>query len=196
MGGRRRRRGSRAVVGRFAGVGAEAGKVPSLAVVERGRPKPLWGRPASADVAPSPQPEKGVYGPPMPPYEDVKFQAPLAVAIDAEGEQVAVADSEGWQRVFRPRDRGAQYGTVLFRSRFMPSRPTIHVYGPDDKPLRRVGPEAFAEPFWCDLAFSPDSKKLLISPHNWACRGLGGKPFLPADENARSLYLLDHPQEL
>ena len=84
----------------------------------------VWSRPVSTDVAPSPKPEKGVYGPPVPPYRDVKLQAPLAVAIDASAEQIAVADYEGWQRVFRPRDGSAEkpYGT-----RFMPSRPTIHV---------------------------------------------------------------------
>ena len=151
----------------------------------------VWSRPVSADVAPSPEPEKGVYGPPAPPYEDVKFQAPLAVAIDAAGERIAVADYEGWQRVFHPRDGSED---IPFGTRFMPSRPTIHVYDAEGNTLCRVGPEAFAEPFWCDLAFSADGRKLLISPHNWTSRGLGGQPFLPADADARTLYVLDIAQ--
>jgi len=178
----------RAVVGRFAGVGEKAAKLPDLLVVERGKSKPIWARPVRADVAASPKPGKGIYGPAVPPYQDAKFQAPLAVAIDREGEQAAVADYEGWQRVFRPRDGSAE---IVFGLRIMPSRPTIHVYNIDGKRVRRLGPESFREPFWCDLAFSPDGRKLLIAPHNWTSRGLGGQPLLPADESARNLYLLD-----
>jgi len=181
-------RSGRAVVGRFLGLGEQAAKLPNLLVLERGKAKPVWTRPVSTDVAPSPAPEKGVYGPPAPPYEDRKFSVPLAVAIDAEGEQVAVADYEGWQRVFRPRDGGAEFPSV---PRVMPSRPTIHVYDADGKVICRIGPERFKEPFWCDLAFSPDGKQLLISLHMWPSRGLGGRPFLPADEAADTPYVLD-----
>ena len=112
----------------------------------------------------------------------------MAVAIDRAGQQIAVADYEIWQRVFHPRD-GSQ--DIPFGTRFMPSRPTIHIYDLQGRVIRRIGPEAFGEAFWCDLAFSPDGKKLLISPHNWTSRGLGGQPILPADENARSLYICD-----
>lgn len=196
----------RAVVGRFLGVGEQAAKLPNLLVLERGKPRPAWSRPASTDVAPSPQPEKGVYGPPAPPYEDRRFCVPLSVAIDAAGEHVAVADYEGWQRVFRPRDGGAEFPSV---PRIMPSRPTIHVYDADGKPVCRIGPEAFGfaappsggspedrlkaelQTFWCDLAFSPDGTKLYISPHKWTCRGLAGQSFLPADEAVTDGYVLE-----
>ena len=122
------------------------------------------------------------------PIEDVKFQAPLAVAIDAAGERIAVADYEGWQRVFHPRDGSAD---IPFGTRFMPSRPDHSRLRRRRQTIRRVGPEAFAELFWCDLAFSADGRQLLIWPHNWTSRGLGGQPFLPADETARTLYVLD-----
>ncbi|HUT35884.1 MAG TPA: FG-GAP-like repeat-containing protein [Planctomycetota bacterium] len=178
----------RAVVGRFPGVGEQATRLPNLLVVERGKAKAAWSRLASADVAPSPEPEKGVYGPPAPPCRDAKFQVPLAVAIDELGEQVAVADYEGRQRLFAPRDGSAE---IPFGLRVMPSRPTVHVYDADGKPVCRVGPERFREPFWCDLAFSPDGRELLISPHNWTSRGLAGQPLLPADEAATDAYVLD-----
>ncbi|HPD15279.1 MAG TPA: FG-GAP-like repeat-containing protein [Planctomycetota bacterium] len=178
----------RAVVGRFLGVGEQAAKLPNLLVLERGQAKPAWTRPVSIDVAPSPQPEKGAYGPPAPPYENRKFSVPLAVAIDREGEQVAVADYEGWQRVFRPSDGSAEFPSV---PRIMSSRPTIHVYDADGKVVCRIGPESFKEPLWCDLAFSPDGKQLLISPHMWPSRGLGGRPLLPADEGTTAAYILD-----
>jgi len=181
--------GGLVVVGRFGGADQPSGKFQSLLVLKPDKLKPVvWSRPVSADVASSPAPEKGVYGPPAPPYEDLKFQAPLAVAIDAQGARVAVADYEGRQRVFHPRDGSAD---VPFGTRFMPSRPTVHVYDAAGATVRRVGPEAFPEAFWCDLAFSADGQHLLISPHNWTSRGLGGQPFLPADEGARTLYVLD-----
>ena len=63
----------------------------------------------------------------MPPYDDVQFQAPLAVAIDSAAAQIAVADYPGWQRVFHPRDGSPD---IPFGTRFMPARPTIHVYTP------------------------------------------------------------------
>ncbi|MCY3021477.1 MAG: FG-GAP-like repeat-containing protein [Planctomycetota bacterium] len=178
----------RAVVGRAPATDQGAATFRSLVVVERGKPKPLWTRLVSTDVAPSPEPEKGVYGPPAPPYRDVKFQAPLAVAIDETGERVAVADYEGWDRRFRPADGGAEFS---FSRRVMPARPTITAYDADGKPVRRLGPESFREPFWCDLKLAADGRKLIIAPHNWTSRGLGGQPFLPADTSARDLYILD-----
>jgi glyoxylase-like metal-dependent hydrolase (beta-lactamase superfamily II) len=173
---------------RGAGGAAAAAKFPNLLVLKPAGSKPIvWLRRASEDVAPSARPEKGVYGPPAPPYEDLKFSVPLAVAIDAAGAKFAVADYQGWQRVFHPRDGSPD---IPFGTRLMPSRPTIHVYTAEGQLVRRVGPDAFA-PFWCDLSFSADGRKLLIWPHNWTSRGLAGQPLLPADEEARSLYLLD-----
>ncbi len=166
-----------------------AGKFQNLLVLKPRKPNPVvWSWPASTDDAPSAKPEKGIYGPSVPPYEDVKFQAPLAVAVDAAGEHIAVADFEGWQRVFHPRDGSDD---IPFGTRFMPSRPTIHVYDAQGKTVRRIGPEAFAEALWCDLAFSADGRKLLVWPHNWTSRGLAGQPLLPADEHARTLHVLD-----
>jgi len=176
----------RAVVGRFAGT-AKSERFRDLLLLERGKPKALWARPPNDDVAPSPEPEKGVYGPAVPPYRDVKVRAPLAVAIHPAGDRIATADYEGWQRVFRPREGGPE---IPFGLRFMPSRPTIHVYGQDGQLIRRVGPETFGETFWCDLAFSDNGQELFIWPHNWACRGLAGQTVLPADERARDLYVL------
>jgi len=177
------------VVGRACNTEQPTDPFRSLLVLNPDKPKPLaWSRSVSNDVESSRKPERGDYGPPVAPYEDVRFQAPLAVAVDTRGDRIAVADYEGWQRVFRPRD-----GSVdkPFGTRFMPSRPTVHIYDAEGNTVRRVGPDAFPEAFWCNLTFSIDGQKLLVWPHNWTGRGLGGQPFLPADESACTLYVLD-----
>ena len=177
------------VVGRLRGPQGLSATHQNLWVLRPDKAKPiLWSRPVSSDVAPSPQPEKGVYGHTAPPYEDVKFQAPLAVAIDHSGKRIAVADYEGWQRTFHSRDGSED---VLFGTRFMPSRPTIHVYNAQGKAVQRIGPDVFGAALWCDIAFSEDGCELLLSPHNWASRGLAGQPFLPANDDARTLYVVE-----
>ena len=177
------------VVGRAYNIEESADRFQNVLVLKPDGPEPLiWSRSVSRDVERSPEPEKGIYGPPVPPYEDTKFQTPLAVAVDTSGNRIAVADYEGWQRVFRPRDGSADRP---FGTRFTPSRPTIHVYDAQGNTVRRVGPDVFSETFWCNLTFSVDGSRLLIWPHNWTSRGLGGQPFLPANEDARTLYVLD-----
>jgi len=201
---------ARVAVGRLVEADAPNEKAVTLYLLEAGRPGAVWWRHPgivsgsdvepgrhsnilqnvgmSLDAAPAPQPEKGLYGPAVPPYRDAKSIAPLSVAIATDGAAVAAAVYQGWQRRFGPGDGGHE---VVFGLRFMPSRPTVHVYAAEGKLVRRVGPEAFREPFWADLAFSTDGRKLLIFPHNWTSRGLAGQSLLPADEQARDLYVLD-----
>jgi len=177
------------VVGRACNTTPPSDRFRSLLVLSPDKPEPLvWSRSYRSDVEPSPKPEKGAYGPPVPPYEDVKFLAPLAVAVDTAGDRIAVADYEGWQRVFHPRDGGPDRP---FGTRFMPSRPTLHIFDAEGNSVRRIGPDAFPEAFRCNLTFSTDGLKLLIWPHNWTSRGLGGQPFLPNRKNACTLYVLD-----
>ena len=44
---------------------------------------------------------------------------------------------------------------------------------------------------WFDLKFLPGGKRLIAYPHRWTSRGLAGQPTLPADEDARTVYVLD-----
>ena len=132
--------------------------------------------------------KKASTAPPCRPMKTCKFPAPLAVAIDAAAEKIAVADYQGWQRVFHPRDGSPD---IPFGTRFMPSRPTIHVYTAEGKTIRRVAPEALRGPSGAIWLSRPTADKLLIWPHNWTSRGLAGQPLLPADDDARNLYVLD-----
>jgi len=169
----------RVVLGRLTGPDGPS----NLVVLDVGRRNPLWQREPVTDVAQPPRLEKGQYGPPAPPYEDKPTYAPLAVAISPDGSLVAAADYQGWRRWFDTRRMGF--------NRFMPARPAIRVYSKEGKLVRRFGPETFAHPFWCDIAFSPDGAWLIAYPHNWTCRGLAGQTILPADEHANELYLLN-----
>jgi len=169
--------------------GVEANNGKNLIVLRPDQASPVvWSRTANRDVAPSPAPEPAAYGPSGPMYEDLSFQAPLSLAIDASGERFAVADYEGRRRVCYPTDGGPAFP---FGVRFTPSRPTIHVYDAQGAEVRRVGPESFPELTWCDLTFTDDGQHLLLSPHNWGSRGLGGQPRLPVNPRATTLYQLD-----
>jgi metallo-beta-lactamase class B len=176
----------------------------NLHVLHPSSPKPLWSRPASTDTDEAPRPEKGLYGrPTLPdgtreelPQHDEKVRAPLAVALHVEAggdvtrakRLVAAADYQGWQRWVRSSATGKDENLGV---RFLPTRPTVTIYDQDGRAVRRFGPETFARPFWCDLSFLPDGKRLIAWPHSWASRGLAGQPRLPADDEAADLYVLD-----
>jgi len=201
--------GGRIVVGAAADPsGAEV--VPrNVFVFEPGNRKPLWERTLNSQTDAISPPEKPLYGTPLladgsapeRPHEDTQLWAALSVAISVASEQdelarlmeddrrlVAVADYQGYERwVISSATRRKQRTAV----RLVPSRPTITVYDEEGQVVRRFGAEQFDHPLWCDLAFTGDGGKLLAYPHNWACRGLAGQPILPADDEARDLYVLD-----
>jgi metallo-beta-lactamase class B len=177
---------------------------PNLHVLDPSRPKPLWSRRLSTETAEAPRPEKGRYGTPtLPdgrraelPQRDDKVWAPLAVAVHAEGAPeaggpkwlVAAADYQGWQRWVRSSatERDENLGV-----RFLPARPAITVYDQHGKAIRRFTPDTFAGPFWCDLRFFADGKRLLVFPRSWTSRGLAAQALLPADEEAADMYVLE-----
>lgn len=186
------------VVGTTATASNQDTALPNLHVLAPSRPRPLWSRPLNRSTAEAPQPEKGRYGTPTLPdgrrqelqQRDDKVWAPLAVAVHAEAGKwlVAAADYQGWQRWVHSSatDHDENLGI-----RFLPARPAITVYDQDGKAIRGFAPHTFAHPFWCDLRFFPDGKRLLAWPHSWTSRGLAGQAVLPADEDATELYVLE-----
>jgi len=170
---------------------------PNLFLLSPQARKPLWSRPVS-ETDKSKPPEKGLYGTPtLPdgkheelPQKDVPVFAPLSLALLGHDEPrlMAAADYPGWQRWIRSSAtlREQNYGT-----RFEPARPTITVYDGQGRVVRRFGPEQFPRPLWADLCFCAGGKYLLASPHHWTCRGLAGQTILPADDEARTLFVLE-----
>jgi glyoxylase-like metal-dependent hydrolase (beta-lactamase superfamily II) len=160
--------------------------------------KPLWARPVMNETAAAAPPGKGLYGTPTLPdgtheelhQEDRELCAPLSLALDGDGEsrRMAAADYPGWQRWVRS---SATLHEQNYGTRFTPARPTVSVYDGQGKLLRRFGPDLFPRPAWLDLAFFDGGKRLLAYPHHWTCRGLAGQSILPADDEARTLFVLD-----
>ncbi len=169
-------------------------------LLKPGDEKPLWARTKLRELPPVPKAEKGLYGSPTPrvgPKEelqqwDVPVVGPLSIALhaspDGSLQSVATADYRGWQRwVLSSATRRNQH----IGTRMMPGRPVVSVYDARGTRLRVFAAELFAEAAWLDLRFLPDGKRLVAWPHRWTSRGLGGSPFLPADADARAVYLLD-----
>ncbi len=116
--------------------------------------------------------------------------APLSTALDGDGDarRIAAADYPGWQRWVRS---SATLHEQNYGTRFVPAKPAVSVYDGRGKLLRRFGPDQFPRPAWLDLAFFDGGKYLLAYPHSWTCRGLAGQTILPADDEARTLFVLD-----
>ena len=174
----------------------------NLQVFKPGDSKPLWQREIVTDVGDSNPPEAGEYGNPTLadgtrnplPQRDEPLFAPLSIAVsqeavfDPDKTRIAVADYRGWKRWIRSSGSGKEedYGT-----RFMPAKPTVTVYDGTGKVVRRFGPEKFGTANWVDLAFTPNGRKVIAVPHRWTCRGLAGQSFLPVDDDAHTLSILD-----
>jgi len=183
--------------------GAMPGKEPSnLHVLKAGTTALLWSRPVVSDVAPNQPPEPGEYGRPLladgsrnplPQRDDPVF-APLSIAVSREAAfseketRIATADYRGYQRTVRS---SATTQEQVIGTRFMPAKPTVTVYDGAGKVVRRFDPMKFDKAGWVDLAFLPDGRSLIAFPHSWASRGLAGQAMLPADDDARTLWMLD-----
>ncbi len=171
-------------------------------VFRPGDAKPLWQREVLTDVGASNLPEAGEYGRPTLadgsqnplPQRDEPIFAPLSIAVSREAEfdptktRIAIADYRGWRRWIRSSGSGKDedYGT-----RFMPAKPTVTVLDGAGQVVRRFGPEKFDAVGWVDLVFTPSGRKVIAVPHRWACRGLAGESFLPVDDDARTLSVMD-----
>lgn len=189
------------LVGGYADGGAPGQPTNNLFVFAPGGATPLWSRSVVREVGPSDAPEAGEYGTPrlpdgsrnpLPQRDDAVF-APLSLAVTRDAEfspasRVASVDYRGWQRTIRS---SATLKDEVYGVRFQPAKPTVTVYDGAGKVLRRFGPEKFAQAGWVDVEFLPGGEKLLATPHRWACRGLAGQTFLPSDDHASTLSVLD-----
>jgi glyoxylase-like metal-dependent hydrolase (beta-lactamase superfamily II) len=162
------------------------------------KPRLIWTRPALFETDRGVPPEKGIYGAPTLPdgkraelhQKDVPVFAPLSLAIHGRDEPqlLAAADYPAWQRWIRS---SATLREQNYSTRFEPARPTVTVYDGRGKEIRRFAPEQFSSPLWVDLCFCSGGKYLLAYPHHWTCRGLAGQTILPADDGARTLFVLE-----
>jgi len=179
--------------------GKTAKAQPNLFLLAPNEKTPRWSRAPKPRTADAPKPASGVYGTPRGkdgvqrevPQEDIEVRAPLSLAVHSDDRAavrlVACADYVGWQRwLHDPAEIGRRSVT-----RFLPTRPVVSVYASDGKLVREFAQDAFDRPLWLDVRFLPGGRQIVAYPHHWAARGLAAQPLLPADEDARSLYLLD-----
>lgn len=160
--------------------------------------QPLWSRPLVKNTDRVKPPPRGIYGTPtLPdgqreelPQKDLPVFAPLSLALSGsdESQRIATADYPGWQRWIRS---SATLKEQLYGTRFEPARPTVTIYDGQGRLVHRFGPERFPAPQWVDLSFAVGGKYLLAYPHCWTCRGLAGECILPADPEARTLYVME-----
>lgn len=182
----------RAVIGTIVHEEDGGAGMQNIAILEDGKALPAWSRePGDAkDVEPAGALEPGLYGPHAQ-IRDQRVWGPLSVAMDRAGKQVAAADYQGYERFVLPRTPDeALHPLRSLGVRFTSSRPAVHVYDEQGKLIRTFAPSTFEKPFWGDLTFLENGDKLLAYPHHWASRGLAGQPCLPADDDAKTLYVL------
>jgi len=173
---------------------------PNVAATKPGQRLPIWTREAVKDLPPVPPRERGLYGSPTRANGqkveleqwDIPMAGPLSIAVhaDANGvlDRVATADYRGWQRWVRS---SATNDPQNLGTRMMVAKPVVTVLDGEGKLVQRIEADKFAEPAWLDLKFLPDGKKIVAWPHHWTARGLASTGFLPADPDARTIYLLN-----
>jgi glyoxylase-like metal-dependent hydrolase (beta-lactamase superfamily II) len=182
----------RVVVGTIVNEQDNGADLKNVAVLEVQKTQPIWARPAAdaKDAEAAAPLAPGLYGPHTQMRDD-RVWGPMSLAIDRGGRQVASADYQGYERFVLPRTPDEKLRPLRSLGvRFTSARPTVHLYDGDGTKIRTFAPTLFEKPFWADLAFTSDGETLLAYPHHWASRGLAGQSCLPADDDAKTLYVL------
>jgi glyoxylase-like metal-dependent hydrolase (beta-lactamase superfamily II) len=175
-------------------------RVPKAIVVARDADSSdeLWTAAPLADVPP----------PPLPPepadeftelarefairsLKHVPFRAALSVAVSDDGSQTAWAEYGGWLRIKHQRGIGSWNPDhpVAFCPR---QRGWLRVHGRSGEELARA---EFPTDGLFQILFDPQGERLWCAPMSWFARGLAGRAWLPADGDARTVYLFDLRQK-
>ncbi|HEV3024578.1 MAG TPA: hypothetical protein VGX76_19015, partial [Pirellulales bacterium] len=121
------------------------------------------------------------------PLTRVPFRAALSVASNGDGSQTAWAEYGGWLRIKEERGIGSWNPDhpVAFCPR---QRGWLRVHGLAGEESARA--ELPAEGLF-ELRFDPLGERLWCLPMSWFARGLAGRAWLPADAEARTVYVFD-----
>ena len=123
----------------------------------------------------------------MKPRTMVPFRVAVSVALDGNGSKAAVIEYGGWLRIKRERGIGGWNPDhpVPFCPR---QRGWVRVFGKRGQELVRT--ELPAEGLF-EVRLNRQGTALWCAPLSWFARGLAGCPWLPADTDARTVFVYD-----
>jgi glyoxylase-like metal-dependent hydrolase (beta-lactamase superfamily II) len=155
---------------------------------------PLWTAGPLADAPAVPKPPEPANEFPdmaedfnMKPLQLVPFRAALSVALSGDGSTIALTEYGGWLRV--KRQRGIGHWNPDHPVAYCPrQRGWLRVFGPFGKPLAKV---ELPRPGLFEVHMSRQGDTLWCVPLSWFSRGLAGRPWLPADPAADTIFVYD-----
>jgi glyoxylase-like metal-dependent hydrolase (beta-lactamase superfamily II) len=155
---------------------------------------PLWSVGAMAGVPPpAPLPEPAEEFPDMAenfnmkPLAVVPFRVVVSAALSGDGARTAITEYAGWLRIKRARGIGGW--NPPHQAPFCPrQRGWLRVFGPTGQEL--VKAELPAEGLF-EVHMSRRGDCLWCVPLSWFARGLAGRPWLPADRPADTVFVYD-----
>ena len=123
----------------------------------------------------------------MKPLTLAPFRTAASVALNGDGSRVALTEYGGWLRVKRARGIGSWNPDhpVAFCPR---QRGWLRVFGPFGRELVRAQLPARG---LFDVKMNAAGDRLWCTPLSWFARGLAGRPWLPADPEANTIFVYD-----
>jgi hypothetical protein len=123
----------------------------------------------------------------MKPRTLVPFRLAVSAALDGDGSKAAVVEYGGWLRL--KRERGIGGWNPDHPVPFCPhQRGWVRVFGTRGQELVRA--ELPAEGLF-EVHLNRQGTALWCAPLSWFARGLAGCPWLPAETDARTVFLYD-----
>ena len=117
----------------------------------------------------------------------IPFRVAVSVALNGDGSEAAITEYGGWLRVKRERGIGSWNPDhpVPFCTR---QRGWLRVFGAGGKELVRteLPGEGLSE-----VRLNRQGNTLWCAPLSWFARGLAGRPWLPADQGAKTMFVYD-----
>lgn len=123
------------------------------------------------------------------PQQWTPFRAALSVAVDGDGSTVAVVEYGGWMRI--KQERGIGTWNPDHQVSYCPrQRGRLRLFYVRGRSLADV---PFPADGLFELHLDEQGSTVWCAPQAWFARGMAGKAWLPADPNARTVYLYDIP---
>ncbi|MGA2615968.1 MAG: MBL fold metallo-hydrolase [Thermoguttaceae bacterium] len=124
----------------------------------------------------------------MKPLSLVPLRVAVSAAISGDGSRTAIHEYGGWLRVKRERGVGTWNPDYPVPFCPRPQRGWLRVFGPLGEEFSRA--ELPAEGLF-EVRMNRQGDRLWCVPMGWFARGLAGRPWLPADREAHTVFVYD-----